>query len=109
MEKRTKKLRYQLLHVYQTNCVLKGARTVVSRSVGKDYINMTGNAGMATAGSGDVLSGVIGGLMAQGMSPFEAACAGVLIHGCAGDLAAQEKGERAMMASDLAEALSLIR
>ncbi len=96
-------------HVYQTNCVLKGARTVVSRSVGKDYINMTGNAGMATAGSGDVLSGVIGGLMAQGMSPFEAACAGVLIHGCAGDLAAQEKGERAMMASDLAEALSLIR
>ncbi len=96
-------------HIYQTNCVLKGARTVVSRSVGRDYINTTGNSGMATAGSGDVLSGIIGGLMAQGMSPFDAACAGVLIHGCAGDLAAKKKGERALMASDLAEALCLIR
>ena len=56
-----------------------------------------------------MLSGIIGGLMAQGMSPFDAACAGVLIHGCAGDLAAKKKGERALMASDLAEALCLIR
>lgn len=95
-------------HIYETNCVLKGARTVVTRRVGRDYINMTGNAGMATAGSGDVLSGIIGGLMAQGMKPFDAAFTGVLVHGCAGELAAGRKSERAVMASDLAEALALL-
>lgn len=93
-------------HIYETNCVLKGARTVVARRVGRDYINTTGNSGMATAGSGDVLSGIIGGLMAQGMEPFNAAWTGVLVHGIAGDLAAARKGERAVMASDLAEALA---
>ncbi len=92
-------------HIYEANCVLKGARTVVSRRVGRDYINMTGNSGMATAGSGDVLSGMIGGLMAQGMPPFEAAWTGVLVHGCAGDLAAARMGGRAVMASDLVDAL----
>lgn len=93
-------------HIYETNCVLKGARTVVARRVGRDYINTTGNSGMATAGSGDVLAGMIGGLMAQGTEPFNAAWTGVLVHGIAGDLAAARKGERAVMASDLAEALA---
>ncbi len=95
-------------HIYETNCVLKGARTVVTRRVGRDYVNVTGNSGMATAGSGDVLSGIIGGLMAQGMEPFDAAWTGVMLHGCAGDLAAAKMGERAVMASDLAKALSLL-
>lgn len=92
-------------HIYETSCVLKGARTVVTRRVGRDYINVTGNSGMATAGSGDVLSGIIGGLMAQGMEPFDAAWTGALIHGRAGDLAAGEGEGRAVMASDLVEAL----
>lgn len=95
-------------HIYETNCVLKGARTVVTRRVGRDYINVTGNSGMATAGSGDVLSGIIGGLMVQGMEPFDAAWTGVMLHGCAGDLAAAKMGERAVMASDLVEALSVL-
>lgn len=95
-------------HIYETNCVLKGARTVVTRRVGIDYINVTGNSGMATAGSGDVLAGIIGSLLAQGMEPFDAAWTGVLAHGRAGDLTTGEKSGRAVMASDLVEALKLL-
>lgn len=73
---------------YDSIMVCKDARTYVHgfRSVG--YLNLTGNSGMATAGSGDVLSGVIAGLLAQGQKPFEAACVGVYLHGLAGDMAA---------------------
>lgn len=69
------------------------------------YLNTTGNDGMATAGSGDVLAGIIGGLLAQGMEPFAAACTGILIHGAAGDAAAQRKGHYGMTASDIVEEL----
>lgn len=81
-------------------CVLKDHSTAVSD--GNDlYINSTGNSGMATAGSGDVLTGMIAALMAQGLSPFAAAMVGVRAHGMAGDAAAKALGEYSLMASDI--------
>jgi ADP-dependent NAD(P)H-hydrate dehydratase / NAD(P)H-hydrate epimerase len=85
--------------------VLKGAHTVVADYEGLVFINPTGNAGMATAGAGDVLSGTIGGLLAQGMEPIDAAVCGVYLHGFAGDLAAQEIGEAGLIAGDISRAL----
>ena len=72
--------------------VLKGARTVIARPDGAVAICPTGNPGMATAGTGDVLTGMMVGLLAQGMPSWEAACAATYLHGVAGDLAAAEKG-----------------
>ncbi len=85
--------------------LLKGARTVVASPDGAVYINPTGNPGMATGGSGDVLTGVIAGLLAQGLEPEPAAAAGAYIHGLAGDLAAREKGMTGMIAGDILAAL----
>ena len=85
--------------------VLKGARTLIATSDGKLMINPTGNAGMATGGSGDVLSGMIGAFLARGMKPHEAAAAGVYLHGLAGDLAAEEKGQICLAASDIIDFL----
>jgi hydroxyethylthiazole kinase-like uncharacterized protein yjeF len=84
--------------------ILKGARTVVAFPDGEVYINVSGNAGMATAGAGDVLTGVIAGLIGQGLSSHEAALAGVYIHGLAGDIMARG-GMIGMIASDLIAAL----
>lgn len=84
--------------------ILKGARTVVAFPDGEVYINISGNAGMATAGAGDVLTGVIAGLIGQGLSSHEAALAGVYIHGLAGDIVARG-GMIGMIASDLIVAL----
>jgi len=84
--------------------VLKGAGTLVTDGA-HVYVNSTGNPGMATAGSGDVLTGVISSLLAQGMSPFEGAVLGVHLHGLAGDLAAAEVGEHGMIASDILDQL----
>ena len=64
-------------------------------------MNTTGNSGMATAGSGDVLTGILLGLLAQGYAPLDAAVMGVCVHGLAGDEAAKEKGKYAMVAGDL--------
>lgn len=83
---------------------LKDARTVVSNSE-MYYINTSGNHGMATGGSGDVLTGVIAALVAAGMSTYEATCLGVYVHGLAGDVAKEEKGAYSMMASDIIESL----
>lgn len=80
--------------------VLKGDATVTMGSSG-GYINTSGNPGMATGGSGDVLSGIIGAFMASGMKPFKAAACGVFVHGMAGDMAADELSMRGMIASDI--------
>lgn len=81
--------------------LLKGHRSVVASPDGKVYVNTTGNAGMATAGSGDVLTGMIAALLGQGLTGFEAARFGVWWHGKAGDLAAKKKTRPAMIASDI--------
>ena len=81
--------------------VLKGAGTLVASRGIPIAVNMTGNPGMAAGGSGDVLAGLIAGLAAQGIPPFEAACAGVWLHGKAGDLAAADKSQASMTATDL--------
>lgn len=81
--------------------VLKGARTIVGHPDGRASICPTGNPGMATAGTGDALTGIIVGLLAQQLTPWDAACAGTFIHGLAGDLAARTVGEAGMLARDL--------
>jgi NAD(P)H-hydrate epimerase len=85
--------------------VLKGAHTSITMSNGTCFFNTTGNPGMATAGSGDVLTGIILSLLAQRYSPEEAAVLGVYLHGLAGDLAADEIGQEALIASDITEHL----
>ena len=83
--------------------VLKGGHTATCFPDGHVYFNSTGNPGMATAGSGDVLTGMITGLVAQGYSPAKAAVIGVFLHGSAGDLAAKKKGQEALIAGDIVE------
>lgn len=89
--------------------VLKGARTVVASPAGDIAINFSGGPNLATAGTGDVLTGIIGGLLAQGCSPWEAARSGVFLHGCAGDLWRAEHGDVGMLASDLLPLLAPAR
>lgn len=88
---------------YRLFIILKGHNSFIACPNGKGYFNSTGNAGMATGGSGDVLAGMISGLLAQGYSPKEAAISGVYLHGLAGDLAAQDFSEQALIASDLTD------
>jgi NAD(P)H-hydrate epimerase len=87
----------------QYNCivVLKGSKTVIATPDERIYINPTGNPGMASGGVGDVLTGIIGGLVAQGLSPLDAALWGVYLHGLAGDLAVQTVGEISLIAGDI--------
>ena len=85
--------------------VLKGANTAITFPNGTCFFNSTGNPGMATAGSGDVLTGIILSLLAQRYTPEEAAIIGVYMHGRAGDKAASEKGMEAMIASDISKSL----
>ncbi len=94
----------QLAQRTKTIVALKGAGTVVTDGQ-KVYINKTGNPGMATAGSGDVLTGVITALMGQGLSNFDAVVLGVYIHGLAGDIAAERIGQVSLMATDIIDAL----
>ena len=85
--------------------VLKGERTVVSD--GKQvYVNMTGNSALSKAGSGDVLSGMIASLVGQGMRLFDAACAGVHLHGLAGEISGRRLGSRSVLARDVIDSIS---
>ena len=84
--------------------VVKDARTTVAKNE-KCYINSSGNNGMATAGSGDVLTGIIAGLIAQGVSSYDASCLGVYIHGLAGDYMAKKLGSYSLIASDIIDGL----
>ncbi|GAB4427036.1 MAG: NAD(P)H-hydrate dehydratase [Bacteroidia bacterium] len=95
----------ELAHARQVVVLLKGAGTVVALPDGDTYINSSGNPGMATGGSGDVLTGVIGALLAQGEAAGVAAARGAYLHGLAGDLAAARLSETALIAGDLVDAL----
>lgn len=87
--------------------VLKGNRSLIASPSGEVYVNATGNAGMATAGSGDVLTGIIAGFIAQRPAePFEATIAAVHLHGLAGDIATAQLGMRSVIASSILEHLS---
>lgn len=86
---------------YKVTVVLKGRNTVVADCTGNLYINKTGNPGMARAGSGDVLTGMIASFLAQGLNAFEASKYAVYLHGLAGDLSAKEKTQLGMISSDI--------
>jgi hydroxyethylthiazole kinase-like uncharacterized protein yjeF len=91
----------RLSKVFDSTVVLKGAPTIVAGSEGLLGLNPTGNSGMATGGSGDVLTGIIGGFLAQGVGLFASAAASVYLHGLAGDLGADDKTEYCLMAGDI--------
>ncbi len=93
---------------YTVTCALKDARTFVACSGEHPYVNLSGNPAMAKAGSGDVLTGIITGLLSQGMACFEAAAFGVYLHGLSGDFARMRKGSYSVLARDLAENISCV-
>ena len=103
VQKNREMLAKRFVSDYNVILILKGHRTIVASPDGKAYVNKTGNPGMATAGSGDVLTGMAAALLGQGLSGFEAARLGVYLHGLAGDLAAKEKTQAGMLASDIIE------
>lgn len=88
-----------------TYVVLKGARTVIASPEGNVWINPTGNPGMASGGTGDVLTGLIGGLLGQGLRTEDAVALGTYVHGLAGDRASEETGQRSLVAGDLLSAV----
>ena len=92
---------------YNVVTVLKGEKTIIADTDGKYEINKTGNPGMATGGTGDVLSGVITSFIGQGLNPYDAAVLSVYLHGRAGDIAANEKGFYGLIASDVVEKLPM--
>ena len=106
IQKNRRKIAKDFAVKYGVVLVLKGYQTIVADEKGNIYINHTGNAGMATAGSGDILTGIIGAFLARGWENFAAAKFGVYLHGLAGDLAAKEKGENSLIATDIIEKLS---
>ena len=92
---------------YGVVCVLKGAGTVIADKDGRALLNTTGNSGMATGGSGDVLAGMVSAFLAQGACPFDAAAAAVYLHGLAGDIAKERLGRVSMLPTDLIDCISL--
>ena len=88
-----------------TYLVLKGVPTVIAGPGGRVFINPTGNSGMASAGTGDVLTGMLSGFLGQGLNPLEASILGVYMHGLAGDIAAKDKGEHSLIASDIIDSI----
>src|SRR5262249_9193136 len=93
-------------HEHSVIVVVKGHRTVVAEPDGETWINTTGNSGMATGGTGDVLTGIISGLIAQNSEKvFESIIAAVYLHGLAGDVACESQGEHSLVATDLIKSL----
>ncbi|MCK9443672.1 MAG: NAD(P)H-hydrate dehydratase [Tissierellaceae bacterium] len=90
---------------YNIVVILKGHNTIVSSPKGEVFINKTGNSGMATAGSGDVLTGIVSSFIAQGLNPFEASKLAVYCHGLAGDMVKLNKGEHGLIATDIVESI----
>ena len=90
---------------YHVICVLKDAKSIIPDNKGKFYINEPGNSGMSTGGSGDVLTGIIAAFIAGGLDPLEAARLGAYVHGLAGDVAKESRGEYGLLASDIIEAI----
>jgi ADP-dependent NAD(P)H-hydrate dehydratase / NAD(P)H-hydrate epimerase len=103
VQKNRKDIAKKFANEYNVTIVLKGRNTVVAGPHSRIYINKTGNPGMATAGSGDVLTGMIAAFFGQGLNSFEAAKHAVYLHGLAGDLAAKEKTRISLIASDIIE------
>jgi hydroxyethylthiazole kinase-like uncharacterized protein yjeF len=103
----TDRIRLAITKAVQLNCfiILKGPSTLVACPDGSNFFNSTGNAGMATAGSGDVLTGILTGLSAQGYSPLNTCLLGTYLHGLAGDIAATKLSEEAMLSGDIIENL----
>lgn len=99
------KVAKELALLVRSVAVLKGNETIIASHEGDISVNSSGNPGMATAGSGDILTGVIGALLGSGLDGFEAACLGVYIHGLAGDIAKEKYGEIGMIASDIVNSL----
>lgn len=91
---------------HHVTLLLKGARSLIARDDGTVFVNTTGNAGMATGGTGDVLSGLIGALIAQGLSTEDATIVGAWVHGLAGDIAKERRGEMGLIASDLFDGMT---
>lgn len=100
LEERFEKIK-EFTNTYGVVCVLKDARTIVVKRDSRIFVNTAGNSSMAKAGSGDVLAGVISGLLAQHKAPYEAAALGVYLHACGGDEAKLEKGSYSVLAEDL--------
>ena len=94
--------------LYKVVCVLKDFRTIIAATDGEVFINLSGNCGMATAGSGDVLSGIVGGLLVQWHDTKKAAAYGAFIHGLAGDMAFDNTGSYGMIASDIIDGLDKV-
>jgi len=106
IQKARSEIAIQASEDWQCTVVLKGKDTVIATPGNETILNPTGNAGMATGGSGDVLSGLLGGLLAQKMPPHDAAVLGVFLHGLAGDLAAHHLSQFGMTATDIARHIS---
>lgn len=101
VEKNREETAVKFAKTYGVTLILKGHQTVIASPMGEAHSNQTGNSGMATGGMGDVLSGVVGSFMGQGVQPYHAALLGVFLHGLAGDMAAAEMGAFGMLAGDV--------
>ncbi|MFH1063292.1 MAG: NAD(P)H-hydrate dehydratase [Candidatus Omnitrophota bacterium] len=108
VQKNRRKLAKQLSCMYNIITILKGYKTVVSNQSGKIIVNNTGNPGMAKGGSGDILTGIIAGFIAQGANAYDAAKIAVYVHGLAADAAIKDKALVSLLASDILEKLPLV-
>jgi len=101
VQKRRKEVAKKFAQYYNITIILKGHESLVVGSLGEFYLNHTGNPGMATAGSGDVLAGIVSAFLGQGLTTFQSAKYAAYLHGLAGDLAAREMSQISMIASDI--------